>query len=666
MPSGPPLTPPSRVPSLVLWVNSSLNRMMASFNAEASEASIVLKQGDSIGVEVHLLTSSSNGTIEEYQMPVAGGLTLAIGRIDATPTSGDFKLSYNAELTSVLPYNATASQLQTELNALPSIAAIGGVVVVKNGTLFRVIWNTQCVVPHDLTVNRNTLYPTSSIAISKVTDGSSSANQVLQLHVKQTPVANITNFEDQDPSVVYCDQLKDASFNGDIKIWRLDTPIKPKGGSFVISFVDGGNNFSTSPISVEASAYEVKLALVAKLNTSWEVTQNSKYSWDISVSRYTVSNLYINSSAVISFSAKYGNLNLNTIQVEELLSGNPSSIAILELELDSSGSKKTLYQGSCTIINDLIDSDLYTTVAWGDLIPADSVVRYDTSQSLTTPQKFQARTNIGAIDNASIAALQTKDTDLETRLSGVEAFSLDSNKLASINANTTLTGTNPVVSNSQLLTSLAGVPPLIHYHVISDVAGLRNEIDGKSDITHTHEYAQIIGLTNQLSLKINTTTAMSLFATISHTHNSFTNLTVDNLVVFGNITTPLLYSSQINNSGLINTSQINVGTNTSSTVSNIYGTLNVIANGALEGAVVCRNLTASDKVSANIIASDTFYSPLNNQTFTLLDVFQYYQHAPLTGSPPPQTSGDYIEVNIGGATQAAGGKRFRIPCYQIY
>lgn len=667
MPSGPPLTPPSKVPSLVLWVNTTLNRIMTSFNAEASEASIVLKQGDTIGVEVHLLTTSGSGSIEEYQMPVSGGLTLAIGRIDAPPTAGDFKLSYSSETTSILAHNATASQVQDALNLLPSIVAMGGVVVAKSGTLYRVIWNTQCVVPIDLIVQRNTLYPTSSIAISKVTNGSLTANQILQLHIKQTPVANITNFEDQDPSVVYSNQLKEALFNGDVKIWRMQAPIAPKGGSFVISFLDGVNQYSTAPISVNASALEIKSALSSKFNTSWEVAQNGSYSWDISVSRYTISSISVDSSSVISFSSKYGILNLNTIQVEEMLAGTQSSSAVFEVELESSGSKKTLYQGSCTVINDLIDSDAYSIVEWGDFIPADSVVRYDTSQSLTSPQKLQARTNIGAIDNSAIAALQSKDLDLESRIAQTEASAFDSNKIASINANNTLNATNPVVSNSQLTTSLSSYATISHSHEISNINGLGSELNTKANASHTHNYTDITGLLSQLNLKLSILDASSTFSVQSHTHTTFGNIALDNITVLNAGQFDSINVTQLITSTEINTPNLKVGSFTNrNTSSEIWGRLNLLGDVSVGDATLhCKKVEATDMIETVKVSATEYYNPQSNVSFTLNDVLQVFSWGQLVGNPVPSTSGYYIEVDFGGP-QSSGGSRFRIPCYQIH
>jgi hypothetical protein len=661
MPSGPPPYTPQKVPNLTLWVNTTLNRLMSSYNAVSSSVPITLKQGDTVGVEIHILSSDSSDNISEYEMPQSSGLTLAIGRIDTAPTSGDFKLSFNNEETALIQYNATASQVQSALNALTSITALGGVSVIKNGTIYRITWNVQCVVSHSINIVRNTLYPSSSIAISRLSVGSALGYEMLQMHIKQAPVANITSFEDQDPSIATVTRLKNSSFSGDINIWRVEMKIKPKGGSFTILFQDAGNWYATNTISVDSSALDLSSKLESKLNTDWSVVKNSNYSWDICTTRSSITTFQVDSSSIISYISKYGILDLNTVQVEELLSGNASSTAIIEIQLDSNGTNKTLYQGDCTILNDLIDSDQYSIVEWGNYIPADSVIRYDTSQSLTTLEKLQARTNIGAIDNSAIASVVQTGIDLGNRISILETSSLDSNKINSINANNTLTANNPVISSSQLTTALTAYAPTIHTHIISNITGLQDALNNKSNSSHTHDYTTIAGLTNALALKIDTTVATGLFSTISHTHNAFTNIAVNNLDCFGTITTATINATNISVSG--NTSFVDISSTgltvgkfltngemqTSDAV--VYGTIR--AQGYMIGGV---NGTAiRSKVVAQDFYCDNLYlatgTPWTNQ-FATIESYQPY----------PSTATYDKEIVI---KDHSTGNSYRVACIQV-
>jgi hypothetical protein len=664
MPSGLPTQ--SKVPNIVLWVNTTLNRLMSSFNAVSSTASFTLKQGDIVGVEVHVLRSDSDDQIAEYQMPAAGGMTLAIGKIDTAPTSGDFELSYNTETTSTLPHNATASQLQIALNALPSIAALGGVVVIKNSTIYRITWNVKCVVPFPITVSRNTLYPTSSVAISIITAGSITANQTIQIHAKQAPVAHILSFESQDPCEAFYSQIRDAAFDGDTKIWRIELNTKPKGGAFVASFNVGSTPYTTSPISVEASSIELQNALNAQFATSWTVSKNSDYSWDISTYNYAVNNLAASSNAIISYNSKYGILNMNTIQVEELLSGQPSATATVEIELESNGTHKTLYQGDCTILNDLIDTDSYSLNQYGNFIPADSVVRYDTSQSLSSVEKLQARTNIGAVDDSSISALQAKDLQIEGRISNIEVQSLSLSQLEAINANGTLSGTNPVVSISQLASNLSNYAGILHSHEISDIASLQNSLDNKSSISHGHDIQSIVGLNQALSLKLNTADAVNVYAPISHTHNAFTNIAVDSLVSFGSITTTTLdASSSVGAGDIVAKTLIQVGgqigaTNYPDSMLNVTGTLQVISaqDSFGQGLINCRDIVATKKISADEISTNKFTNPATGSEFFLQDAVILEDYGPQPN--PNYVFTQWILIQFG-----EGGPKFRIPAQEV-
>lgn len=66
---------------------------------------------------------------------------IGIGTPDQTPTAGTFKLQVGADVTPDLSYDATAVEVETELNLLPDIFAQGGVTVEKIATgAYKVTW----------------------------------------------------------------------------------------------------------------------------------------------------------------------------------------------------------------------------------------------------------------------------------------------------------------------------------------------------------------------------------------------------------------------------------------------------------------------------------------------------------------------------------------------
>ena len=254
--------------------------------------------------------------------------------------------------------------------------------------------------------------------------------------------------------------------------------------------------------------------------------------WDIATSRTSIFNVVVSDSGIIAFNSKYGILNMNTAEVEDLLAGQSEADAVLEIQLETNGTKTTVTQEPVLILNDLIDDASYTVTQWGDLIPADAVVRYDTAQTLSPAEQAQAKANIGVSD-IDTTALTNKDIELEGRIGDLEGLSLSQAQLDAINGSELPSSTNPVITDSALNTELAQKANVIHTHTISDVTDLQNQLNQKVGPSHTHNISDINGLTTTLQNKAETSALDALvgnYAGINHTHTSFTTLGVTTLV----------------------------------------------------------------------------------------------------------------------------------------
>jgi len=482
-------------PALVLWADSTRNAFAASWQSNLDASNIILRQGDAIGIELHWVrrTTSSASIMEEVPWPVNAAITLAVGRIDAEPTSGTFRLSYGTANTTALPYNCTATAMQAALNELPSIISEGGVTVTKTSTSYRVVWNNVGTPVGPITVASNDLTPTSSIGIATARAGSLTERNLIQLHIKQAPVALCTSWVNQDAPSIAITQVHAPAYSGDFRIWRVKISPFPKGGSFRLSKTVNSVLTWSTPIDGTPSAGEIQeaIGLTTRVvgNFEYEVIQ-TQITGD---SLVNVTSIGSDASGLIAYEAKYGVLNLNTLDLELLLAGNTTASPYLEIEVNIDGSRETLVQRTVTVVNDLIDSDSYTLTEYGDVIPADSVLRFDTSQNLTAPEKAQARTNIGALSSADLSAYDTKDTELEGRLGLLEATFTNDVKDA-LNGASTPSDTNPFATTDDL-DSLA---PAVHTHAIADVTGLTDAINGKAPISHTHTISSVSGLQDVL------------------------------------------------------------------------------------------------------------------------------------------------------------------------
>jgi hypothetical protein len=431
--------------------------------------------------------------MDEVAWPPSAAITLAVGRLDVAPTAGSFTLSYDGDSTAELPSDASETAVQTALNALAGITADGGVTVLKTSTTYRVLWNDAGVPSSTITVGSNDLSPSASIGIATARAGSLTAKNLVQLHIKQSPVAKCIDWVTQDAPAITVTQVNAPSYSGDFRVWRIKIEPYPKSGSFRISKTVNSVVTFTSPISYPTDASTIQAAIglttVVIGNDEYEVRQQQT----TGASTVNVTAIGADASGLTAYEAKYGVLNLNTLDLELLLAGGSTATALLEIEVDVSGTRETIVQRAITIVNDLIDSDSYTLQQWGDVIPADAVLRFDTSQNLTLGQKTQARTNIGALGSADLVAYSVKDQELEGRVGVVESYFTTDFQDAIIGA-ASPSGSNALAT----MNDVNGKAPLSHTHTIANVTGLQTALDGKSSTTHTHTIANVENLQTTL------------------------------------------------------------------------------------------------------------------------------------------------------------------------
>lgn len=483
------------LPAITLWANSNKSEFAADWQSNSTLPTLQFKQGDTIGIELHWVEHQIGAQMKEVIWPPAANITLAIGVLDAAPTAGSFRLGYDAVSTGDIAYNATAAEIQTALNALPGIIADGGVTVIKNGTTIRLSWNDPGVVSSSIVVAENNLTPTCSVGIGIARIGTPLVSHVVQLHVKQTPVAVCSSWTDSTAPVITVTEVHAPAYSGDLRIWRLVIAPEPRAGTFRLSKIINGTLYWSSPINISGLS-DVSIAFALGLS----VARISDFEYEISQPQIAmdalvnVSTIAADSSGLIAFSSKYGVLNLNSLDVELLLGGAASKTCICEIEVEMNGKYQTLVQSPCVIYNDLIDTDAYTLVEWGEVIPADSVVRYDTPQTLTAGEQAQARANIGAIAGGNLTSLSSKDIELEGRIANLEADHLSDDILAALNAAVAPDATNPFATDAEVATKA----PLIHLHLASDISGLNDLLDAKANTSHTHIITNVTGLRAEL------------------------------------------------------------------------------------------------------------------------------------------------------------------------
>lgn len=356
-----------------LWINTETNSLLPNWNSFGSSPIPPIKQGDSVGFEIHWVRSDLSGQfMEEVELAPSSVIKLAVGVPNAVPTEGYFTYSFNGDTVNI-PFDSTEAEVETLINSIPSIVSAGGVTVsIVNQKTYRIVFNEFGARSISL-CDATGLRPSTNIIVTRIHAGTSTSKEIQHLRPKVLPVAYSDDFTNSPAPIIAIETI-DSITN------RISISPSPKFGTFAIS---NGTN-TTGALSIDASATEVLDALISSQisnNTrAYSVSKSGNYSWDIYRTSGTAETLTVTNSGMIGFSSKFGVVNFNTLEVEDLLAGQPRALAVLEVEYSYNGTKQTIYQGNVIIVNDLIEDATFNPIPFPDLSGGIADAPIDTQQ----------------------------------------------------------------------------------------------------------------------------------------------------------------------------------------------------------------------------------------------------------------------------------------------
>lgn len=383
--------------SLRLVVDTENGRLIPGFRSIISTINPKFTVGDQVPVEVYLCKASAQTgfTLQEVPFPAGCVLRVALGEINQVPTSGNWTLSFDGDTTADIPYNATAAQVQTALNALASITAAGGVVVSKVGDAYSVQFNTAGdQVP--ITGNAGTLVPLSAVSVQTLQEGTVSEKEVVFVQVKVRPIALTETFSDIGSPVI--------SQTG--QNYSISGPVK--AGSYTLTFTVGASSATTVNIPFNASAAVIQAAILVALDSIGfdtgnqalpvQVIQNEAQSWSIS---YWDGGSYltgVSGTNLVGFAGKTGTLSINTAEALAFIGSDSNKTATLEVEVEVSSQRQTLVQTNAAVSADVILAGAFepSTLedALSEAVANTRFIRRDADQTLDATTKDQIWENL--------------------------------------------------------------------------------------------------------------------------------------------------------------------------------------------------------------------------------------------------------------------------------
>jgi len=354
---------------LKLFVDFAGNQLLSGVNANSSGYRPRFVLGDTLTVDLHLVELTRNTDFPAVEISTddlagaSSSATLALGSLETLPTSGTFSLTFGANTTSPLSFNASAAQVSTALNALASVVSAGGVAVAQVGESYRIAFNSFGV-RTAISATTDALVPKASAIVVESTVGTGSAPSVQVVRLRVNPVALLNSWTAVPAASATLTNVR--TWDGVNSTVRL-TIAEAVGGTFTLGFTEAGPStvYSAPLLPYDLTASDLLNALQA-----WEdfaaagavsVRQIAATVFDITSTvapeaGAPVDGWAVDGSGLSSSVGLRGTLSLATVEAETTLDGADSVGVVLEVQVAAAGgAARTVLQISASLVEDLIE-----------------------------------------------------------------------------------------------------------------------------------------------------------------------------------------------------------------------------------------------------------------------------------------------------------------------
>jgi hypothetical protein len=348
-----------------------------------------LVQGDDVRVQLRFTRTLAAGTIEVR--PEVEGVKLSIGKVDARPVAGTWKLRLGPEgVTGELDFDAAAGDIEAALNGVEWSGGTATVREVSGGvvlTFANVAADDDAV---NLTLGESALEPQCFLSVRTYPLGGRLAHEI---RLVQAPVAFTSTFARIVPAAPVISEIQ-AGGEADGVTWNEVQKLYVDPG-FLGTYQIRWDYRRTIPLTTADGAEEIAAALnaIAKDGEAWAVgnpDQNTAYI-EFTGDDFVGQDLALLEVFVVD--APEGDvtltLPLNTPGVNALLRGGDSTEALVELEVtiseDEASRTYTVCRDTVTIRREINRPELeeLTPINWVRPPGPRDYGAYDWSQVVT-------------------------------------------------------------------------------------------------------------------------------------------------------------------------------------------------------------------------------------------------------------------------------------------
>ena len=341
-----------------LIVDSGNGRLISSFTSTQTAIAPKAIYDDEVAISVRIVESNNNAELPWRDVDLTGQtIRVGIGKPGEQPTDGTFTLEFGGDTLPDQSFTATtAATLDTALNLLASVISAGGVTVTNFGTTgYKVEFDTvgaQTLI----TADADGLTPTSGATIARTRTGDGSTQEIQVVTFERTRAAYVELTTDLTAPAATITQIRTGVTGTTSEIQRVQISGDPYAGFYSLTIATE----QTGSITVDATGSELKSAIELLPSIgSGNVTitgSDLDYTVEFNKSLGDVGAITATLTNLESPTGKKGTLSLNEPEMLELLDGNASVQATLEIvRFTTSGSiSNTVFQGPITCLQDVI------------------------------------------------------------------------------------------------------------------------------------------------------------------------------------------------------------------------------------------------------------------------------------------------------------------------
>lgn len=361
---------------LSLFADLDQGRLVQSFLSTLQATLPRFVFGDSIPVSFRPLKSNGNNSVNPWSEVDLTGKTvrIAIGNPAGAASSGTFTLTYGANTTAAIAYNADGATIQTALNALASITAAGGVVVTRAATgAFRIVFNAAGA-RTAITADAAAIYPSAGVEIHVSVEGDGSTREIVVARLEVLPAAYAELSDDLPDAAADIVEVRAGSVSVGA-ILSFGFSVLPYSGLYALEI--GGDQTLGIPWDADASTLQAVLELLSTVGAGKVIVSGDwpSFTLNFDVSLGDIGAMTTDMTGLVVPKGRAGILNTNTAAMIELLNGALQATAKLEVELYdiADDTTWTVLQTDCTVIDDVIGNDPGTVPPFPSLLDMISI-----------------------------------------------------------------------------------------------------------------------------------------------------------------------------------------------------------------------------------------------------------------------------------------------------